>query len=257
MSQPLPTIFVSHGAPDILLSQHAAIDALRQIAIDLPVPRAIVIASAHWIDDPVGITTGNELATIHDFGGFPAELYGIQYPAHGDDELSNKIAGRVQQQGIEIKQHPHRGLDHGAWIPLSFMYPDADIPVVQLSLTAGSLADLVKLGEALLPFRNDNVLIVGSGGSVHNLRELSYDDKTDDWAIAFETWLLDTVENNHFNRLLDPAQYSSNFKQAHPTIEHYAPLVFAWAAADRGKPGCRVHHSFSYGNLGMSAYVFN
>ncbi len=252
----MQTFFISHGAPDIILSENPALMALRSLSAGLPRPDAIIIVSAHWIDDPVGITTGEQLNTIHDFGGFPEALYTMQYPARGDDELSRDIARRLQQQGIHYRFHSQRGLDHGAWIPLLIMYPEADIPVVQVSLPAGSLHELAKLGNALSPLRHENVLMIGSGGSVHNLRTLNFTDQTDAWVVEFEDWLRNAVEGNHFDKLITPDTFPENFRRAHPTIEHYAPLIFAWAAADTAQGGKRIHHSVSYGNLGMSAFAF-
>lgn len=256
MSKVLPTLFVSHGAPDILLSQQAAVGVLQELGNRQPKPRAIVIVSAHWIHDPVGITTGERLATIHDFGGFPEELYALQYPAMGDDDLSSDIAQRLQAHGIANEPDGQRGLDHGAWIPLHFMYPKANVPVVQVSLPAGSFQDLVRLGKALAPLRQEDVLIMGSGGTVHNLRALNRDHRTEDWAHEFEAWLREAVEENHFEWLITAEQFHHNFRRAHPTLEHYAPLIVAWAAGGTDQPGRRIHHSFDYGNLGMSFFTF-
>lgn len=256
MSESLPAIFVSHGAPDIVLSESVAVDAMRDIARRFPAPRAIVVVSAHWIDDPVGVTIGDRLSTIHDFGGFPQALYEMQYPARGDDELSSQIAQHLERVGLEYHLVANRGLDHGAWTPLMIMYPAARVPVVQVSLPAGSLDQFALLGTALRPLRDKGVLIIGSGGSVHNLRAVSRQGKTEGWAIHFEQWVLDAVKDNHFERLITPTLFPQTFNRAHPTIEHYAPLVVAWAAGDAQRAGRRLHHSFSYGNLGMSFFEF-
>jgi len=256
MNKQMPSLFISHGAPDILLSGHQSIDAMRSLAARLPRPRAIVIISAHWTDDPIGITTGERLPTIHDFSGFQNELYAMQYPAIGDDMLSIDIAQRLEVQGLAYKLHGQRGLDHGAWIPLMAMYPSADIPTVQVSLPTGSLKDLVRLGKALAPLRGEGVLIISSGGSVHNLRALNFQDKTDDWAAQFEQWLCQAVEGNHLDWLISPDKFPETFSRAHPTLEHYAPLIVAWSASEYNMPGRRIHHSFSYGNLGMSFFEF-
>ena len=256
MNNPIPSLFISHGAPDIILSKHPAVDTLRALPAKLPRPTAIVIVSAHWIDDPIGVTAGGKLTTIHDFGGFTNELYALQYLARGDAAVSHRILQRLQEQGIRAEIHERRGLDHGAWIPLKLMYPEADVPVIQISLPAASLEGVVRLGKALSPLRDDGVLIIGSGGSVHNLRALKLDGVTDDWVLQFEDWLLEIIEGNRFADLTTPDKLPGIFRQAHPTIEHYAPLVFAWSAADAEKKGRRFHHSVSYGNLGMSMYLF-
>lgn len=253
----MPSLFVSHGAPDIILSKHPAVDALRSLPARFSRPTAIVVVSAHWVDDPIGITSGRQLATIHDFGGFPDELYELEYPASGHDAVSERVQQRCLDLGLKAELREHRGLDHGAWMPLMLMYPEADIPVIQVSLPAASLGNVARLGEALSPLRDEGVLIIGSGGSVHNLRALKLAGAPDDWVLQFEDWLLGTVEGNRFTDLVTPDKFPAAFRQAHPTIEHYAPLVFAWSAAGREASGKRIHRSVSYGNLGMSMYVFD
>ena len=254
--QLIPTLFVSHGSPRILQTEAEDTQSIRRLATQFAKPTAIVVVSAHWIDDPVGISNMHELDTIHDFGGFARELYQLQYPAKGDAALSKQIAELLQQQGIETKLHTDRGLDHGAWVPLMLMYPAADIPVVQVSLAAGNLQQQVNIGEALRPLRAQGVLIMGSGGSVHNLSEMKDNANTDQWAINFEQWLRQAIEGNDFNQLISADKFPPEFRRAHPSIEHYVPVIVAWAAGDRTKAGKRIHHSFSYTNLGMSHYLF-
>ena len=232
----LPSVFVSHGAPDILLSESPAVEAMQNLARRFPAPRAIVVVSAHWVDDPVGVTTGGQLSTIHDFGGFSRALYEMEYPAVGDDDLSSGIGRRLAETGFEYRMAERRGLDHGAWIPLKVMYPAAQVPVVQVSLPKGSFDEFVRLGAALRSLRETGVLVMGSGGSVHDLRALRRGGPADAWVIQFG--------------------FPAMFRQAHPTLEHYAPLVVAWAAGDPDKPGRRIHQSFTYGNLGMSCFEF-
>jgi 4,5-DOPA dioxygenase extradiol len=252
----LPSVFLSHGAPDILLSDSPAVSAMRDLAARYPGPRAVVVVSAHWIEAPIGVTTGGRLPTIHDFGGFPQALYEMDYAAVGDDELSTNIAQRLAELGLAYRLAEERGLDHGAWIPLKIMYPAARLPVVQVSLPAGSFDELVRLGAALRPLREKGVLVMGSGGSVHNLRALRHDGRADDWAVQFEQWLLETVEGNQFRHLITPSAFPSTFSRAHPSLEHYAPLVVAWVAGEPDRAGRRIHHSFTYGNLGMSCFEF-
>ena len=256
MSERLPTLFISHGAPDILIKHQVSVGALQELGQRISEPRAILIVSAHWIHDPVAITLGEQLPTIHDFGGFPPELYRVQYPARGDDDLSREIAQVLAAQGIATELVAERGLDHGAWVPLHFMYPDARIPVIQVSLPAGSLTDLAELGEALAPLSDEGVLVIGSGGSVHNLRALNPRGPTEAWAVEFEKWLLEAVEQGHFQWISKEENLPLNFQYAHPTLEHYAPLIVAWAAGGANRPGRRIHHSFDYGNLGMSFFAF-
>jgi 4,5-DOPA dioxygenase extradiol len=256
MSQPMPTLFLSHGAPDILLSDHPSAAVLRTLAARLPPPRGILVVSAHWTDDPVGITGDGELATIHDFGGFPDALYAERYPAHGDRALSERVEALLRAARIPHRRHATRGLDHGAWVPLKLAYPQADIPVIQVSLPAGALDASGSLGSALAPVTREGVLVIGSGGSVHNLRALKRSGPPDPWASRFEEWLAETVEGNDLPRLLTAASHPPDMRMAHPTIEHLAPLVVAWTAGAGDLPGRRFAAGFTYGNLGMSCYVF-
>ncbi len=252
----LPVLFVSHGSPRVLQIEAEDTRSLRKLSEQVPRPQAIVVVSAHWIDSPVGISNSEQLGTIHDFGGFADELYQKQYPARGDTALSQRIADLFSKRGIEARLDDSRGLDHGAWVPLMLMYPEADIPVVQVSLPAGSLQQQVEMGEALQALRDEGVLIMGSGGSLHNLSEMNATGITDPWATDFEEWLRQSIEENQFDNLISPEKFPADFQRAHPSIEHYVPIIVAWAAAGRHQPGKRIHHSFAYGNLGMSHYLF-
>ena len=257
MTHPYPSLFLSHGAPDFAIIGHPAGEALRALGRRLVKPAAVVMVSAHWTSEPVGLTASATPETIHDFGGFPEALYRLRYPAKGDPELATTIAGKLKDADFDVDLNEQRGLDHGTWIPLSFMYPDADIPVIQVSLPAGGMEDWIRMGETLSPLRKDGLLIIGSGGSVHNLREMNREGSTAPWAHEFEQWLLEAIEGNHFDWLTEPGKFPTNFRTAHPTIEHYAPLIVAWAAGDRKSPGRRIHQSFMYGNVGMSFYEFD
>mgnify|MGYP001819592163 FL=1 len=256
MAADFPTLFVSHGAPDIETSAPETAAALRLLAGRFARPESVLVVSAHWIAQPAGVTGGGQLETIHDYAGFDPELYKRQYPARGDETLSKRVLALLQGGGIEARQHAQRGLDHGAWVPLALIYPDADIPVVQLSLPTGPLTDVARLGEAIAPLRQEGVLIIGSGGSVHNLYRLKGSGPPESWAPGFEQWLLETIGNSRFEALLDPGSHTSHFEVAHPTPEHFAPLVLAWAAGGTERSGERLHDGFSYGNLGMSCYRF-
>ena len=252
----LPSLFVSHGAPDILLTRDPNHLSFEDLTGLVPGTEAIVIISAHWIDEPVGITDMQELDTIHDFGGFASELYQIRYPARGDAGLSRRVAELLRKKGFESELYRDRGLDHGAWVPLKLMYPQADKAVVQVSLPMVSLDQLVKFGEALKPLRNEAVLIIGSGGSVHNLRALRASGPPEPWVVEFEHWLQGVIEGNRIDDLITAASLPENFRRAHPTIEHYAPIIVAWAAGDRHQAGKCLHRGYSHGNLGISHYAF-
>lgn len=256
MTPNLPSLFLSHGAPDLILSDGPANRVLRTLGERLPRPRAILVVSAHWVSDPVGVTGGGDLPTIHDFSGFDDALYALRYPAQGALQLTLDVCERLDADGIATRVDETRGLDHGAWLPLALAYPDADIPVLQVSLPRGSLAACAELGRALQPLSEKGVLMLGSGGSVHNLRAIRTDGPPSPWAARFEEWLRETVESGNFDGLVGHARHPADLHLAHPTIEHLAPLVFSWAAGGSDHPGARFSHGFTYGNLGMSCYLF-
>ncbi len=251
----MPTLFLSHGSPDLLLSRHPSRQLLQGLAARLPKPRGIVVASAHWLSDPVAITGAGALATLYDFSGFPAALSAQDYAAHGDSGLSAVVEQLLAVAGIACRRDGERGLDHGAWVPLRMLYPAADIPVLQIALPRG-LQACARLGEALAPLAQQGILLIGSGGSVHNLRALKRQGPVDPWAQAFAAWLRANIEGNAFERVLAPAQFSDQFRLAHPSVEHYAPLPLAWAAGDCQRPGRCFAEGFMHGNLGMDCYVF-
>ncbi len=257
MSKQYPSLFISHGAPDFILTDDPAIAALQALGTRFPQPRAIVIISAHWLRQPIGVTSGATHPTIHDFSGFPEKLYQLTYPAKGDPELAREIVDTLTAQGMASAPIADRGLDHGSWIPLLISYPQATIPVIQVSLPGGDLQASAELGTALMPLREQGVLIIGSGSSVHNLSALNREARIDPWASEFEDWLQTTVEGNRFDDLLRAEQLAPGFHTAHPTSEHFAPLLTAWAAGDQSRPGKRFHHSYMYGTLGMSMFEFH
>jgi 4,5-DOPA dioxygenase extradiol len=256
MADKQPTLFISHGAPDFVLTDHIAKRTLSQLGQTLASPKAIIIISAHWTNSPIGITSATSHRMIYDFSGFPEALYQIHYPAIGDPALAIQISQQLEASGFSVNLDQERGLDHGAWIPLMLIYPAAAIPVIQISLPRGSLREAAKLGEALTPFREQGMLIIGSGGSVHNLRAMNREGRTDVWAKKFEYWLQQNVEGNRFDRVINPKQFTPLFDQAHPTPEHFTPLIIAWAAGNKTKPGRRFHQSYMYGNIGMAMYAF-
>jgi len=256
MASRLPALFVSHGAPDLVQSGQPAAHFLAELGRALPRPERIIVVSAHWIATPIGVTSAARPELIYDFYGFPDQLYEIDYPAPGDPALAQGIVGTLEGSGIAARIEPRRGLDHGAWVPLRLLYPQADIPVVQVSLPSGGLHEAAALGRALGSLRDEKTLLLASGGSTHNLRALAPGSPPATWAVRFEAWLKATIEQNQFETLLDPQQWPAEFSTAHPTLEHYAPLLVAWAAGDRDLPGRCLHSSFDYGNIGMSCFAF-
>lgn len=250
-----PSVFISHGAPDILLSNDPALRFFEQLGKNQPEPEAVVIISAHWIADPVQVTTTLHYKTIHDFGGFSDELYELTYPAKGAPKLAEDIIKLLISNGVAAEANASRGLDHGAWIPLKTIYPNAHIPVVAISLPS-TLEACVALGQALVPLRDKNILILGSGGSVHNLSKINRVGKTEQWAVNFTDWLTEIVISGSTERLLDNQNYPAELKIAHPSVEHLAPLFVSIGAA-AGQPGELMHDGYMYGNIGMACYQFD
>lgn len=253
---PLPAVFVSHGAPDLLLSDVPANAFLRSFGAQFDRPRAIVVASAHWETREPAVDMSRQPETIHDFSGFPAELQRVVYPASGDPALAREIADALREHGL-VPRLDQRGLDHGAWVPLALAYPEADVPVLQVALQTHLGAEHhLRLGRALAPFRRRGVLVLGSGSATHNLRALSLGEFVPAWATAFDDWLAAAVERGDVESLVDYRARAPHAARNHPTEEHFFPLLVALGAAGEGARGRTLHRSFTYGSLSMSAFAF-
>lgn len=257
----LPALFVSHGAPNLVLHNTEARRFLEHAMRAWPRPDAIVIVSAHFEGDPIEIVTDPAPEMIYDFRGFEPELHEKVYPAPGAPELAGRIADLLSQAGIDHKVLEFRGYDHGAWVPLSLMFPDADIPVAQVSINphAGAAAHHA-LGAALAPLRDDNVLIIGSGSATHNLHEFfnntyAIDAPAPDWVSTFGDWINDRIEAGDREALLDYRAAAPFAEKNHPTEDHILPLFVALGAGGEGR-GRRVHTSREYGILMMDCYAF-
>ena len=253
----LPAIFVSHGAPTLPFDDVPARDFLRGLGQSLGRPRAILVMSAHWETEAPSTNAVTVNDTIHDFGGFPRQLYELHYPAPGDVALAAQVAA-LTGGAVDTA----RGLDHGAWVPLMLMYPDADIPVVQLSVQPHrDAAHHIALGRKLAGLRDDNVLLMGSGGFVHNLRAITPPGSPEpDWSRAFADWMHERLIAGDEAALASWEAQAPNARQAQPTPEHFLPLFFALGAA-KGKTGesakaARLHSSATFGSLRMDAYSF-
>jgi 4,5-DOPA dioxygenase extradiol len=220
----MPVLFVAHGAPP-LIDDELWKSELAQWSSILPRPTSILMVSAHWENAPATIGATTALPLIYDFYGFPKRYYDIQYPSPGAPEL----AKRVRQLIPKVQEAPTRGLDHGTYIPLMFMYPEAQIPVLQLSLPSLHLPAVFDMGCSLAPLRNEGVLRVGSGFLTHNLSFLGQGQQA--WALDFDAWLAEAIANNDVDALLDMSHRAPAAQLAHPRIEHYAPLAFSAGAA--------------------------
>lgn len=249
-------IFVSHGAPTLPLDDHPARDFLRELGARLPRPRALVVMSPHWEADGLFLKAPPRFDTWHDFGGFPDALYRLQYQPPGDAVLRDRAAALLREAGIPAQLAvSDRRLDHGAWVPLMLMFPDADIPLVQLSLPQAAPREVRAIGAALRPLAVDGVLLVGTGGAVHNLREIDLEarEPPPDWARAFDAWTRARVAAGDWAALDDWRRQGPEAARAHPSDDHFLPLFFAAGAGDRATV---LHESWSYGSLAMTAYGF-
>lgn len=258
MSTRLPALFLSHGAPTLPLDTgHPTHRFLKDLGKELPRPRTILVVSAHWDTQRPAFSAAAHPETIHDFGGFPQELYALRYPAPGSPELVQEAAGLLRQAGFDPQADPQRGLDHGAWVPLLLMYPQADVPVVQLSLQTAAGADHhLALGEALAALRERGVLLVASGGATHNLREFfrPVPGQDESYVAEFSAWLKDVLERGDRASLLHYRKLAPQAARAHPTEEHFLPVL---VAAGSGGTGKRIHSALTGASLAMDAYRFD
>ncbi len=252
----LPTVFLSHGAPTLAVEETAETRAWAQLARELPRPRAILAVSAHWDTDTPAVSGAAHPETIHDFSGFPRELYVQRYPAPGSPDLAELAARTLAHAGLACAIDPARGLDHGAWVPLKWMYPQADIPVAQLSVQSHRGArHHHALGRALAPLRDDGVLVLCSGGIVHNLREIRWQAREPgEWARPFNDWIAERVGRGAVDELLDYRANAPSAARSHPTDEHLEPFFVALGAG--ALPARRLDLGFTYGSLGMDGFVF-
>ncbi|MDA0234283.1 MAG: class III extradiol ring-cleavage dioxygenase [Proteobacteria bacterium] len=256
--QMLPTLFVSHGAPTFALDPGLAGANLATLGRRLPRPHAVLVASPHWMTRQPQVTLSLRPATIHDFGGFDATLYTLQYPAEGAHLAARRALELLQAAGLPATPNADRGLDHGAWVPLSHLYPKADIPVFQVSLPEWLDADgAYDYGRVLAPLAGEGVLIVGSGSLTHNLYEFRLGDpRAQAYAAEFAHWVRDAVLAGDHPRLRQALEIAPHARRAHPTAEHYLPLLVAAGAAAQAVPASVIEGGIVHGVLSMDSFLF-
>ena len=255
----LPSVFISHGSPMHALEPGAAGEAWKALGRRLPRPRAILIASAHW-ETSLPMLTGNpKPETIHDFYNFPEPLYRLRYPAPGAAALAQRAQGLLREAGFPAAIDGCRGLDHGAWAPLLYAYPDAEVPVSQISVQpALGPRHHLSVGKALRPLAQEGVLIVGSGHMTHNLRDWARGGgKPEPYAREFAEWVKERLLGHDFEGLIDYRARAPHGARAHPTDEHFLPLFFALGAAPEDARPERIYEAIDAGVLAMDAYVFD
>lgn len=255
----LPTLFVSHGSPTFAIEPAQAGPLLRQLGRELPRPKAVLVLSPHWITPQVRVATAAAPATVHDFGGFPAVLYTIQYPAPGSPEVAARALELLRAAGIDAQPDAQQGLDHGAWVPVRHLFPDADVPVLQVSMPRTlDAAGALRLGRALAPLADEGVLILGSGSITHNLYEFRRDIGAEaaSYAGEFVDWARTTLQRHDEAALVNYLSAAPHAQRAHPTPDHYLPLPFAYGAAQPDAPVRVLDGGTTYGVLAMDAYLF-
>ncbi|MDE2624471.1 MAG: 4,5-DOPA dioxygenase extradiol [Betaproteobacteria bacterium] len=235
MNHPMPALFLGHGNPMHALLDNAYTRAWHKLGSRLPRPDAILAISAHWQLPRAAVTAMDPPRTIHDFGGFPRALYGVQYPCPGDPVLARRVAELLGPASIE--QDQSWGLDHGTWSLLCHLYPDASVPVIQLAMEASAPPSAhYERGRQLAALRNEGVLILGSGNIVHNLERARWekDPQPEDWARRFDGWVREKIASGEDSALLDPATAGPDGTLSVPTPEHYWPLLYVLGSRRAG-----------------------
>ncbi|CAM4394201.1 4,5-DOPA dioxygenase extradiol [Paenibacillus endophyticus] len=255
----MPSYFFAHGAPSIVLEDNRYTDLLKTFKNQMPKPKAIVLFSAHWEETVQSVSAADSYETIYDFGGFQDELYKMTYPAKSDSSLAVQIQSLFAKQGVQSVLDEKRGLDHGAWAVLKLLYPDADIPVIALSVNRNLPNEKqYQIGKALAELREQDILIIGSGGTVHNLRKLNWQSKNNEsWAEQFDEWLQSKLESWDTQALFQYRELAPFAQEAVPTNEHFIPLLLAMGTGDSNRKATLLHRSYQYGNLSLSCWQFN
>ena len=253
------SLFVSHGAPTFALEPGLAGAALADLGRRLPKPEAVLVVSPHWMTTGIRVGFSEKPATIHDFSGFPPELYRMEYPVSGHPALAGKALALLEAAGWKPLADASRGLDHGAWVPLMHLFPDASAPVFQVSMPMDLDSESAwQLGKTLRPLEHDGVLIVGSGSLTHNLYEVRWGDRNaSDYAREFTDWVRANIREGNHEQLIGALELAPHARRAHPTEEHFLPLLMAAGAAGTGSPGTLIDGGIEHGVLAMDAFVFN
>ncbi len=257
-SSKAPVLFISHGAPTFALEPGALGAQLQVLGAQLEGIKAVLVVSPHWQTRDVQVMTTVKPETIHDFGGFPAELYQLSYPATGAPEVAREAARLLAQAGLVVGLDERRGLDHGAWVPLFHLLPQVNLPVFQVSMPVTlDTARSFKLGQALSALREQGVLIVASGSMTHNLYEVRPPGSAPQaYAQEFTTWVRSAVLAHATQSMLAYRSEAPHAERAHPTDEHFLPLLIAMGAAGDTEPVRLLEGGITYGVISMESYVW-
>ena len=257
----LPALFVSHGAPLFAIDAGTTGPALTQwgqgLRAQYPGLRGVVIMSPHWMSRSVQVMTGPQPATWHDFGGFPPALYALQYPAPGSPALAQEVLALLKTAGVAAQGDTARPFDHGAWVPLMHLFPQADVPVVQVALPVGAgPAEVYALGAALRSLRSQNVLVMGSGSMTHNLAEFFGGEREPaPYVLEFSRWIEAALARGDMKALLNYRTQAPHASRAHPTEDHFLPIFFALGAAGDDLHARYLSREVMYSMLSMDAFA--
>jgi 4,5-DOPA dioxygenase extradiol len=254
----MTSLFVSHGAPTFALEPGLAGPALTRLGQEMPRPTAVLVVSPHWMTQEVRVGLSETPATIHDFRGFEPAMYKLTYPAPGHPALAGKALTLLDRAGWQPVADAHRGLDHGAWVPLMHLYPDASVPVIQVSLPANlDGRSAYQLGEVLAPLQADGVWIVGSGSLTHNLYEVKWQSGHQaEYAKAFSQWIREAILTSDHPRLINALTLAPHAQRAHPTTEHFLPLLVALGAGGQDARASVIEGGIEHNVLSMDSFVF-
>ncbi|WP_392559954.1 dioxygenase family protein [Orbus mooreae] len=261
MSSKLPVVFITHGSPMLAVEPGKTGPLLTKLGQELNKQdiKAVLMISAHWLTrhSPM-LTASVELETIHDFGGFPNTLYQLQYPAKGSPDIAKEIQQQLQQSGLSVGIDKQRGLDHGAWVPLQYLFPKADIPIIELSMPwPMDAAGAIKFGTALKTLRDNGILIITSGSMTHNLYDVGYDNGIEaNYIKPFVNWVENTVKSHDLTAMANYRTLAPYAAQAHPTDDHFLPLAIALGCSDEGEKITELDAGVTYQALAMNNYVF-
>jgi 4,5-DOPA dioxygenase extradiol len=253
-----PSLFVSHGAPTYALAPGLPGAQLAAFAKSMPAPRAVLVLSPHWMTRGVAVCTQAHAEAMHDYGGFPEALYRLRYTPPGAPDVAARAISSLAAAGFAPVAQGTRALDHGAWVPLRFMFPDADVPIFQISMPHDlNPLRAMQLGAALRPLRDEGVLIVGSGSLTHNLYEVEFDNPVaTPYVSEFVGWVRNAVTSRDLDTLAHTMARAPHAQRAHPSTEHLLPLLFAAGAADASAPNGVLEGGTQHGNLSMESYAF-
>lgn len=256
MTQRAPAMYIGHGSPMFALQPGKAGALLNEFSRYFTDVKAVLMISPHWMTNGLALTAADELDTIHDFYGFPDSLYRVTYKAPGDQKTADLVSQHLKSAGYEVSLDSNRGRDHGAWVPMLHLLPEANIPVIQLSLDRTLNAHgLIKLGETLKNLRDEGIAVIASGSLTHNLYEIQPEQAPPvSYADRFEKWVRNSVEKRDAERLSNPEQFCDDFKRAHPTAEHYVPLLVALGASDEADQLQVLEGGILHGVISMESY---